>query len=154
MHSQDTVKLLNELIQTSEDGKKGFTEASQEAKKADLKSLFKQRAADCGTAVLELQTLVHSLGGTASDGGTVSGAMHRGWAKVKTAMGDADIAVLESVERAEDKAKAAYQKALTGTLPQQIRLVVQRQHDNAVRNHDIVRNLRDSYKSIKGIHAD
>jgi uncharacterized protein (TIGR02284 family) len=56
--------------------------------------------------------------------------------------------MLEEVERAEDKAKAAYTKALTATLPQQVRMVVQRQHDGAVRNHEI-RDVRNSYKVQK-----
>jgi hypothetical protein len=55
--------------------------------------------------------------------------------------------MLEEVERAEDKAKAA--KALTATLPQQVRMVLQRQHDGAVCNHDLIRDVRNSYKVQK-----
>jgi uncharacterized protein (TIGR02284 family) len=149
MLNEDTVKVLNDLIQTSEDGKKGFAEAAKEATKPELKTVFERRSADCGTAAIELQQLVESLGGKPKDSGTIAGAAHRGWTKVKTAVGDANIAVLEEVERAEDKAKAAYAKALTAELPQNVLSVVQRQHDSAVRNHDIIRDLRNSYKTAK-----
>ncbi len=149
MSNEDTVKVLNSLIQTSEDGKKGFAEAAKEATKPDLKTMFSQRSIDCETAVVELQRLVESLGGKAKDSGTVAGAAHRGWTKVITSVGDANISVLEEVERAEDKAKSAYAKALTATLSEQVRSVVQRQHDGAVRNHDIIRDLRNSYKAAK-----
>ena len=146
MMKEDTVKVLNDLIQTSEDGKKGFAEASKESTKSELKTMFKQRSVDCGTAVTELQQLVGSLGGTPEDGGTVAGAVHRGWAKVKTVAGDPNLTMLNEIECAEDKAKASYAKALAASLPEQIRVVVKRQHDGAVKNHDLIRDLRDSYK--------
>ena len=149
MLNDDTVKVLNILIQTSEDGMKGFDEAAKAATKADLKTVFHQRSLDCAAAVTELQALVETLGGTPKDSGTIAGAAHRGWTKVKATVGDANIGTLEEVESAEDKAKAAYTKALSATLPPQVRSVVQRQHDGAVRNHDLIRDLRNSYKAKK-----
>jgi uncharacterized protein (TIGR02284 family) len=149
MFSEDTVKVLNDLIQTSADGKKGFAEAAEEAIRPELKTLFERRSIACGTAVIELLRLVESLGGTPKDSGTVAGVVHRIRVKVKAAFGDANIAVLEEVEHAEAKATAAYAKALTATLPQQIRSVVQRQHDGAVRNHEQIRNLRSRYQVEK-----
>ena len=149
MLNDDTVKLLNDLIQTSEDGNKGFVEAAGEATTPELKIVFHQRSLDCAEAVTELQALVNSLGGTPEDGGTIAGAAHRGWTKVKATIGDANIGTLEEVESAEDKAKAAYTKALKAKLPPQVRTVVQRQHDGAVRNHDLIRDLRNSYKARK-----
>ena len=153
MLNVETIKVLNGLIQTSEDGKMGFTEASKEATKPELKTMFQRRSADCASAVIELQQVVQSLGGTPKDSGTVAGAAHRGWTKVKATVGDANIGTLEEVERAEDKAKAAYIKALTADLPQEVRSLVQRQHDGAVRNHDLIRDLRNSYKATKEAHA-
>jgi uncharacterized protein (TIGR02284 family) len=154
MFNEDTVKVLNDLIQTSEDGKKGFAEAAKEVTKPELRIMFQGRAADCGAAVTELQALVHSLGGSPADSGTVAGAVSRGWAKVKATVGDANIGMLEEVERAEDKAKAVYVKALGEKLPQQVRNVVQRQHDGAVRNHDLIRDLRNNYKAAREAVAD
>ena len=150
MSKKDTVKVLNNLIQTPEDGKKRFTEASEEATKTDLKTMYKKRSVECDKALIELQLLVGSLGGKPQDSGTIVGAIERGWAKVKSATGDHNIAMLEVVECEEDKAKAKakaqYAKALSATLPMQIRTVVQRQHDGAVRNHNLIRDLLDSHK--------
>jgi len=114
-----------------------------------LKTMFQARSADCASAAIELQGLVESLGGNPKDSGTVTGAVHRGWAKVVASVSDTNLSMLEEVERAEDKAKAAYTKALTATLPQQVRMVVQRQHDGAVRNHDLIRDVRNNYKVQK-----
>ncbi len=149
MLNEETVTVLNDLIQTSEDGKMGFGDAAKEATTTELKTMFQTRSADCALAAVELQGLVESLGGTPKDSGTVAGAAHRGWAKVKATVGDTNLGMLEEVERAEDKAKAAYTKALTAKLPQQVRMVVQRQHDGAVRNHDLIRDVRNSYKAQK-----
>ncbi len=154
VHRDETVKVLNDLVQTSEDGKLGFAEAAKEATTPELKNMFHRRSVDCGTAVIELQALVMSLGGTPQESGTVGGSLQRGWAKVKTRVGDANIGMLEVVESAEDKAKALSAKALTAKLPQQIRSVVQRQHDGAVRNHDLIRDLRISYEAKKEAAAN
>jgi uncharacterized protein (TIGR02284 family) len=149
MLNEDTVKLLNNLVQISEDGSKGFVEAAGEVTAPELKIVFHQRSLDCAEAVTELQALVKTLGGTPKDDGTIAGLAHRGWTKVKATVGDANIGTLEEVECAEDKAKAAYAKALKAKLPDHVRTVVQRQHDGAVRNHDLIRDLRNSYKAKK-----
>lgn len=149
MINDNTVNVLNDLVQISEDGKKGFTEAAEGVTAPELKIVFHQRSLDCGIAVVELQALVNTLGGTPKDSGTIAGAAHRGWTKVKTTVGDANLGMLEEIERAEDTAKAAYTKALNAKLPPEVRTVVQRQHDGAVRNHDQIRDLRNSYKARK-----
>ena len=149
MWNDDTVKVLNELVQTSEDGKKGFADAAESATASELKLVFHRRSLDCATAATELQDLVKTLGGTPKDCGTMTGAAHRGWAKVKATVGDANLGMLKEIERAEDQAKAAYTKALTVRLPPEVHLAVQRQHQSAVRNHDLIRDLRSSYRAAK-----
>lgn len=154
MRNDDTVKVLNDLVQTSEDGKKGFAEAAESVTTPELKTVLHQCSLDCAAATIELQALVKSLGGTPKDSGTIAGAAHRGWTKVKATVGDTNIGTLEEVESAEDKAKAIYIKALKATLPPQVRTVIQRQHDGAVRSHDLIRNLRNSYKANKAAVAN
>lgn len=149
MTNHDAVKVLNDLIQTSEDGKNGFAEAAKDVTAPELKNVFHQRSLDCAAAASELQTLVESLGAKPKDSGTIAGAARRGWTKVKATVGDANIGTLEEVESAEDIAKAIYKKALTVNLSPEIRSVVQRQHDGAVRNHDLIRDLRNNYKADK-----
>ncbi len=153
MQSEKTVTVLNDLIQISEDGKKGFSDAVSEVTAADLKTMFEARATDCASAATELKGLVESLGGKPKDSGTFAGAVHRGWAKVIASVGDANLSTLEEVERAEDTAKKAYANALTEKLPGHVREVVQRQHDGTVRNHHMIRDARNSYKAQKEIVA-
>lgn len=143
----DTIKTLNNLIETSEDGLKGFKEAAEKATEAKLKLLFNERAAACQQSANELQSLVTSLGGKPEKSGSVAGAAHRGWVKVKAAVSDSNVAVLEEVERGEDYAKAAYGKALKADLPPQIRSVVERQYQGVLSNHDRIRDLRNQYRA-------
>ena len=149
MLNHDTVKVLNDLVQTSEDGEKGFAEAAKDATAPELKNIFHRRALDCATAAIELQALVKTFGAMPKDSGTIAGAAHRGWTKLKATIGDANISTLEDVESAEDKAKAIYTRALDANLPPEVRSVVQRQQEGAVRNHDLMRDLRDNYKADK-----
>jgi len=73
--------------------------------------------------------------------------VHRGWMNLKAAAsGRTDLAILEECERGEDVAKARYRKALED-VPEDIRMVVQRQYDGVVRNHDQIRDLRDRYRT-------
>lgn len=147
MNSESTVNTLNDLIATSEDGKKGFEEAARDATAPDLKAAFRQRAAECDAAVSELQAMVQSIGGKPESSGTIAGAAHRGWVKVKSAVGSGDLAVLEEVERGEDHAKAVYAKALKSELPATIRQVVRIQSEGVIRNHDRIRDLRNRYRA-------
>lgn len=148
MATDDPIKVLNELIHTSVDGKKGFAEAAEKSEDVKLKLLFNDRAQECETAVAELQLAVETLGGKPDDGsGTALGAAHRGWVAAKAAVGDNNIAVLEEVERGEDHAKAAYSRALKAPLPPLARAVVEKQYQGVVRNHDRIRDLRNQYRA-------
>ena len=141
------VSVLNDLIETSKDGDKGFRAAAEDTKNSELQAVFLQRAQDCATSAADLQQLVDKYGGKPEMGGSVAGAVHRGWMNLKAAAsGRTDLAILEECERGEDVAKARYRKALED-LPDDVRMVVQRQYDGVVRNHDQIRTLRDRYRA-------
>ena len=103
--SDKIVTLLNELVETSKNGEKGFLAAADDTKNPELKALFQRRAADCGAGATELQTAVTQLGGKPETSGTVAGAVHRGWLNLKAAVaGRTDLAILEECEKGEDVA--------------------------------------------------
>ena len=136
--------VLNDLVETSKDGEKGFRTASEDTKNTELKTIFMRRAEDCSKGASDLQQIVMRLGGKPEEGGSVAGAMHRGWVDLKSKVTDRDdLAILEECERGEDVAKAKYRDALEETLPDDIRAVVQRQYDGVIKNHDQIRDLRD-----------
>jgi len=148
--SDKIVKLLNELVETSKDGEKGFLAAAEDTKNPELKALFQRRAADCGSGATELQAAVTQLGGKPETGGTVGGAVHRGWLNLKAAVaGREDLAILEECERGEDVAKKNYGDALKETLPENVRALIQKQYDGVLKNHDQIRDLRNNYRAQK-----
>ncbi len=146
--NDDVVDVLNDLLESCRDGEYGFRTSSENADSPDLKALFMRHSTECGVAARELEAEIRRLGGEPASGGTVAGALHRGWVSVKTALtSQDDKAVLEECERREDSALAQYRKALKQPLPPAVRVVVERQAQGAQRNHDEVRDLRDRYRS-------
>lgn len=144
MSNDDIVDTLNELIETSKDAEYGFGTSAPYLAAAETRTLFEARAEECRQAAAELQTLVPQFRGKARDSGSASGAMHRGWVAVKaTLAGYSDKSILEDTEQGVDVALASYEKALAQPLPLDLRALVERQCEDAKRNHALVRFLRD-----------
>jgi uncharacterized protein (TIGR02284 family) len=140
----DTIDTLNDLVEVSNDGERGFRTSAEHAESPSLRTVFNQRADECRAAARELQALVTQLGGTADTGGTAAGALHRGWVAVRSSLtGYSDRALLEECERGEDVALSHYRKALQQPLPESVRGVVAAQLLGVQRNHDQIRALRD-----------
>jgi len=146
--SDEVLSILNDLLENSRDGEYGFRACADEVEDTQVKQVFENRAVQCAAAAEELATLIRALGGKADQGGSVSGALHRGWVHVKGTLGaDSALSMLEECERGEDSAVARYRKALKNDLPAEVLAVVQRQADGTQRNHDQIRDLRDQYKA-------
>ena len=148
--NKDAVSTLNSLVETCKDGEKGFKEAAEGLKSADIKARFLEYSRERGQMAAELQAEVRSLGGDPEKGGSMSSAIHRGWVDLKSAItGQDDHAIVSEAERGEDVAKAAYESALKETLPASAQTLVQQQAAKVRRVHDAVRDLRDSHTFSK-----
>lgn len=142
------LSVVNELIETSRDGEKGFRKSAEEVKEPQIKSLFLKRAQNCSTAARELEEQLSLIGGKVEDGGSVAGAVHRGWVNVKASVtGHDTLAILAETERGEDYAKKVYGEALREELPSELRQLIERQYRGVIANHDEVRNLRNTYRA-------
>jgi uncharacterized protein (TIGR02284 family) len=146
MTRKDTAALLNELIETSHDGEKGYAKAAKEMPDPTLKAVLVEGAMRCREGARELEERVRGLGLEPETGGSVSAALHRGWIDVKTAVSSRDArAILEECERGEDYAKARYAQVLKDDdLDPELREVVARQYEGVLQNHARVKQLRDS----------
>lgn len=148
MDNDDVLDTLNDLLESCRDGEFGYRECAEHVKAQNLKAVLHRHEQACKDAGMELQALIAQLGGKADEGGSVMGAMHRGWVSVRaTLAGNNDQAMMDECERGEDSALASYRKALKKDLPASVRSVVQRQSDGAQRNHDQIKALRDSLKA-------
>lgn len=149
--NDDVIDVLNNLLETSRDGEYGFGESAAHAKSQDIKALLGRRSEGCRAAAAELEALVVQCGGEPEQGGTTSGAMHRGWVSLRAKLtGYSDLAMLEECERGEDVALAEYRNALKRDLPEHVKRVVEQQAQGAQRNHDQIKALRDSLRASAG----
>jgi uncharacterized protein (TIGR02284 family) len=146
MDKDSVISTLNTLIETSKDGEEGFKLSAENVSDPELKTIFLERARGCAEGARVLQARVQQLGGEAETSSSASGAVHRGWVNLKSAItGSDDKAILVEVERGEDVAVESYEKALHEDLPSDIRALVERQYQGVKANHDRVRDLRNRY---------
>ena len=78
MDNQDTIDVLNTLIETCNDGERGFRNVAEHVHSADLKTLFATRANECRQACADLRAQVLQLGGDPETGDSANDALHRG----------------------------------------------------------------------------
>ena len=152
--NKDVIDVLNNLIEYSKDGEKGFKESAEDVKNIDRKAFFEQRSRECVVAAGELQAEVRRLGGDPETSTSVSGDLHRGWVNFKSMLtGKSEEAVLNEVERGEDHALDAYRKAREKLVKHgraasdQSYALVEKQLQGVQRNHDQVKVLRDAARA-------
>jgi len=152
MDNDDVISALNDLIETCKDGEEGFRTCAEGISDMQMKNFFIDRGQQCSRSAGELQELVSAAGGKPETSSSVSGALHRRWVDIKSAVtGKDDEAVLNECERGEDVALASYRKALEKTLPAEVRSVVERQYQGVQRNHDQVKRFRDQVRTAKNL---
>lgn len=145
MADDNTVSVLNNLIEVNKDGQEGFKQAAEGITDSSLKSVFYEFGQQRSQNVGELQSLVRELGGDPENSSSTVGAIHRSWINIKSLVtGKDEAGILNEAERGEDFAKKAYKDALAGTLPANVLTVVQKQADQVMKAHDKIRDLRDS----------
>jgi uncharacterized protein (TIGR02284 family) len=145
--SKTTISTLNTLIETCDDGAKGFQTAAEGLQDNSAKELFSQYARERAQCAEELRAEVRRLGGDPEEGGSVSGAMHRGWMNIKSAIaGKKDSAIVAEAERGEDVAVQTYKTAIQSDLPPEVQPKIQRQFTQVREAHDRVRQLEKRYE--------
>lgn len=142
MDRDDVISTLNDLIETCQDGIDGFRAAADHVKSARAKDIFLARLPSIERGKAELEEAVRRLGGEPARGGSATGAMHRGWMDVKSAVtGKDDDAIIAEAERGERAAEDRYRDALDKDLPPDIREMVDRQYRGVRENLARVRAL-------------
>ena len=146
--NKEIVKTLNDLIEVNYDRSKGYQTAADEMKEPEYKQKFSQYASQSLTYKNELEGLVRQYGGEPTKSSSASGTEYRAWMDTKAPLTGKDTkAILGSCEYGEDAAKKSYSEAKdkSRSYPENVRSVVARQHEEILRVHDNIRQLRDSY---------
>lgn len=145
--ADDTIDIIDRLIETCRDGQQGYREAAEHAKSRELRDFCNRQSLERAKFAGELESIAQRLGEADPDRSpSISSKLHRAWFELKQKLGGGDLSVLESVEAGEDNAKKHYQEALHADLPIDVHEVVDTQARRVLAVHDEVRTLRDSYK--------
>ncbi len=148
--TSETISLLNSLIETCKDGEKGYTASAEDAKDSELQTILRRYAQQRADFARELSAVVRAQGGDPDKTGSVSGAVHRGWINLKSALSTREPhAVLVEAERGEDVAVSTYRNASEQLYDPTLRDLVSRQFSGVKAAHDHIRELRDSPRFAK-----
>lgn len=146
MANNESVSVLNSLIETLKDGENGFRHAADHAKDPSLKSIFDQYASQRASYSQELQSAVASLGDKPAESGHVAGALHRGWMSIKEAVSkNDDKALVDEAEAGEDAAMKAYREALSSGISGEALAIVERQFQGVQQAHSVIRDLKHNW---------
>jgi uncharacterized protein (TIGR02284 family) len=146
MAHEQTIKILEELVETCRDGQEGYRDAADHVTDSNLRHFFNEQSLSRAGFAGELeQELIAAGKHDPNRSGSASAAMHRAWIDLKSALGGGDHAILTSVESGEDSATSSYKKALQNpNLPENLAAAVRRQLASIEAAHDHVRSLRDT----------
>lgn len=144
MNTVDTVTILNRLIATSKDGQSALRAAADEAWHEELKQSLSEYSNFFGEAARELQDAVRTMGAHPRELGTFANTLHRTWMHIHAkALGRDENAILDDVERDESGADFLYADAIRNwDTPPEIRSLLERQAQEAMRRHEAIRELR------------
>jgi uncharacterized protein (TIGR02284 family) len=146
--NKETERVLLDVIETLQDGQKGFADIGEHLKDETLKRYFLAESLKRANFRAELENELHRAGmADVNEAGSVSGALHRTWADLKSNLGGGDHALLESAEQGEDVAKKTYKDALEQDLPFPVRTLLATQQAHILTSHDYVKRHRDEMKS-------
>ena len=120
-------EILDRLIAISIDGEKRYEHAAKDVERASLEAYFEWQAYNRKTAANELATERRRLYGEATEHGTVGGFVDREALDIAVIMSKGDTGVVEWCREDDAKVIAEYEKALAQDLPDDVRLMLERQ---------------------------
>ncbi|MES2266576.1 MAG: PA2169 family four-helix-bundle protein [Bacteroidota bacterium] len=152
-HIQHQISALNDLIKINNDRISSYEKALESSEDASLKSVFEGYLDQSRGYVNELNDYIHLLGGSPTDGTTLSGKFYHAWIDVKSAFTKKDnYSILSDCEYGEDIAKSAYGKALEDKeliWEDEKVVTLLTNHLNGLKiSHDAIKALRDTYKQV------
>lgn len=128
MQAEDTVSLLNSLIETCRNGELGYAEAARLVQDTRLQTVFEGYAKERAGFVRALSAEVERLGGKPAESGTLGAVLHRGWMDLKSAATlGAGGAIIGACETGEDSAWTHYKHVSDTAISGDSRTMVNKQ---------------------------
>lgn len=120
-------EILDRLTAISIDGRKRYEHAARDVERASLEAYFEWQAYNRKTAADELAGERRRLYGDAKEHGTIRGFVDREALDIAVIMSKGDTGVVEWCREDDAKVIAEYEKALAEDLPDDVRLMLERQ---------------------------
>jgi uncharacterized protein (TIGR02284 family) len=152
MQSSDhDIDTLNGLIKSTIDSVDGYRAAAEDADNARYQALFFKRADERETVADRLQSYVRELGGTPEDGGSLAAGAHRAFMGLRDAItGSDDTAIIEEVERGEDRIKENFEAAMTDDeISPETRSLITDCYQSVREGHDEMRDLKHGLDDMR-----
>jgi uncharacterized protein (TIGR02284 family) len=140
------IHVLNSLIKTTLDSRKGFQDAAEDAESTHFASFFSDFAQRRAEAAAVMQEEVRALGGNPEDDSSFLGAAHRTFLSLKEMfVSRDDKAIVDEVERGEDYIKEKFQEALADNdLGDAARAAIMRANESVQAGHARASELKHS----------
>ena len=143
----DISSVLKDLIQINVDRYNGCQKANEDVHDSDLKDMFRRMGEQSLNFKNELEGLSGSNVHIPTDETSAASKLHRTWIDIKSVFTGKDRhAVLATAEQGEDTILKTYNEALQNNngLPVDLVQVVQRQKQELLQSHNMVKALRDA----------
>jgi len=143
-NSQHIAEELQELIQICRDGQNGYRDGAEHVHDPELKRVLNEVSLERAKFAGDLENeAVHWGKADVDRKGTALGAVHRGWANLKAALGGGDDAILASMETGDEFANKRYDEAIKDDeLPADIVGILRNQAQAIVGTLDRIRGIR------------
>lgn len=131
-YTEKMSKKLNELLEKNYDAEKGYKKAAEIVENDRLKNFFNEQAQNRYDFGHELKSEIRNHGEDPDKGGSTTGSAHRTWMDIKTTFTSNDEeAILEEVQRGEEKAVEEYNEIIGDTtLPPTTQSILKKQRDS------------------------
>ncbi len=147
MENNETIDVLNTLVEINNDRIEGYVTASSETDDHELKTLFAKLAQTSNKCKNELVSEIIKLGGQPTESTKTTGKFFRVWMDVKTAItGKNRKAILDLCEFGEDQALKTYEKALNDDIEHlntPLQMLITSQYASITADHHTVKTMRD-----------
>ncbi len=139
---------LNELLHANYDAEYGYGQAAENVDDEALQELFREYKQQRNNFGHEIKQCLAIIDAKPDKGTTLTGDAHRSWMNLKAAISsNEEKAILGECIRGEKEALAQYEKVLEHqTLPNDIRLTLDRHRDKIEMALERLKELREAYE--------
>ena len=151
MDNSKLIGALNDLIKRNLDAEKGYTEAGNSVRYADVRTYFFDYARQRQQFANDLQNEVRALGGDPEDDSSFLGSLHRAWMDLKADFAE-NLAepVFEECARGEEYAIEDYNNMLENiAMSDRVRGILERQREAIKKALQEVRKYEARYEIIE-----